>query len=108
MTHLAPTLAILALLAAPLAAATYKSATYRAVTQSVAVALKSSGGGARPARQVFVSVTRLDGAPIGRGELARAGDFANRVACGDGTALGTVSAGLRGAAADFEVLCVEG
>lgn len=108
MRHLAPTLAILTLMAAPMAAATYKSATYQAVTQSVAVALKSSGGGARPARQVFVSVTRLDGAAISSGELAKAGGFANQVACGGGTPLGTVAAGLRGAAAEFEVLCVEG
>lgn len=107
MKHLAPTLAILSLMTAPLAAATYKSATYQAVTQSVAVALRSTDGGARPARQVFVSVTRLDGAPIGQGELARAGGFANQVACGGGTALGTVASGIRGAAAEFEVLCVE-
>lgn len=108
MRPLLSTFAVLSSIAMPLAAASYKNATYQAVTQSVAVALKSSGGGARPARQVFVSVSRLDGAPIGKGDLGKAGGFANQVACGGGTALGTVASGIRGAAAEFEVLCVEG
>lgn len=108
MKTLVLTSAALALLAAPLAAATYKSATYQAVTQSVSVALKSTTGGARPAQQVFVTVSRLDGVAIGQGEMGQAASFAQQVACSGGTALGTVAAGRNGAAADFEVLCVAG
>ncbi|MDO6732515.1 hypothetical protein Q4577_21020 [Marinovum sp. 2_MG-2023] len=107
--HLFPVLVALSVAAAPLAAATYKNSTYQAVTQSVAVSLTSRGsGGTRPAKQVFVSVTRLDGAPVRQGDMTAAGGFASVVACSGGKPLGTVVAGIRGAAAEFEVLCVEG
>lgn len=108
MTRISLCAAALALLALPSAAATYRSAAYQAVTESVSVPLQSRSGAARPAQQVFVTVTRLDGAALSRGELPAAQGFAAQVACGGGTMLGTLAAGLDGAAAQFEVLCVEG
>lgn len=100
----------LVLMASPLTAATYKNSTYQAVTQSRAVSLQPQDGTGAPrqARQVYVTVTRLDGAAMGTPDVNAAGGFARQVGCSGGQALSTIVSGRSAASADFEILCVGG
>lgn len=99
-----------ALMAAPLAAASYKNATYEAETQSRAVTLqpRDGTGAPRQARQVYVTVTRLDGAGMSEADMQPAGGFAQQVGCPGGQPLSMIVTGRSQGAADFEILCVGG
>ncbi|MDA7428730.1 hypothetical protein PGB28_09685 [Primorskyibacter aestuariivivens] len=110
MKPLILTCAALGLLAAPLAAASYKNSTYQAETQSRAVSLqpRDGTGPARQARQVYVTVTRLDGAGMSNVDVSAAGGFARQVGCPGGQALSTIASGRAAGSADFEILCIGG
>lgn len=99
-----------ALLAGPLVAATYKNSTFQAETQSRAVILqpRDGTGSARQARQVYVTITRLDGAGMSSADISSAGGFARQVGCPGGQALSTIVAGRTAQSAEFEILCVGG
>lgn len=110
MKHLILACSALCLLAAPLSAATYKSSSYQAVTQSRAVTLqpRDGTGAPRQARQVYVTVTRLDGAGMSASDVSAAGGFARQVGCPGGRALSTIVAGREAGGIDYEILCVDG
>lgn len=110
MKRLSLSFAALVLIAAPSLAATYKNSTYQAVTQSRVVRLQPQDGTGTPrtAKQVYVTVTRLDGAGLAQGDVPRAGGFAAKVGCQGGKVLSVIIAGRQAASADFEVLCLEG
>lgn len=99
-----------ALLAGPVAAATYKNSTYQAVTQSRAVSLqpRDGTGSPRKASQVYVTISRLDGAGMSASDVSAAGGFARKVGCPGGQAVSTIVAGRAAGSADYEILCVGG
>lgn len=103
------TMAVLAVLAAGAAGAeTLRSQSLEAEISRRAVSMTSKTGNAIAGEQVYVALRRLDGTPIGAGQLPDYVGFAEKAACGARTVLVSLMVGAEQGGARYEVLCARG
>jgi len=109
MRHLAGVGALIAALAPVAAGAeTLRSENLEAEIARRGVEVTSKEGASIGAEQVWVSLRRLNGQPVGAGDLPGLVGFAEKAACGTRTVLVSLMVGAEGGTGQFEVLCARG
>lgn len=102
-------LAVMAVLAPAMAGAeTLRSETLEVDLQRRAVALTSDEGKSIPAEQVYVTMRRIDGQPIGAENLEEYVPFAERAACKGRKVMVSVMVNAAQGAGHYDVLCASG
>lgn len=72
------------------------------------VSMTNKAGGAIRGEQVYVTLRRLDGQPVGAGDLPEYVPFAERAACQGRQVLVSLMVGASEGAGRYEVLCSKG
>lgn len=99
---------VAALVPAMAGAETLRSENLEADLTRRAVTMTSQDGGSIRGEQVYVTMRRLDGRPIGAGDLADYVGFAERAACRGRAVLVSLMVSAGGGAGQYEVLCSGG
>ena len=97
-----------ALMPALAAAETVRSDSLEAEMTRRAVSMPSDSGATIRGEQVYVTMRRRDGQPIGAGELDGYVPFAERAACKGRRVMVSLVTGASDGAGKYEVLCASG
>lgn len=97
-----------ALVPAMAGAETLRSENLQADLTRRTVTMTSQSGDAIRGEQVYVTMRRRDGQPIGAGDLPDYVGFAEKAACRDRTVLVSLMVAADGGAGQYEVLCSSG
>jgi len=89
-------------------AETLRSENLEADLTRRSVTMTSQDGSAIQGEQVYVTMRRRDGQPIGAADLPDYVGFAEKAACGDGTVLVSLMVSASEGAGRYEVLCSAG